>query len=65
MRILLDTNVLLRLEDMDHAHHPVARSALDTLHSDGHAPILVPQVIYEFCVVATRPINRSMLTNSL
>ena len=55
MRILLDTNVLLRLEDLDHAQHSLARSAIDVLVANGHILVLVPQVLYEGWVVATRP----------
>lgn len=55
MRILLDTNILLRLEDLDHVQHAAARSAIDALHANGHVLVLVPQVIYECWVVATRP----------
>jgi predicted nucleic acid-binding protein len=55
MRILLDTNILLRLEDLEHAQHPLARSAIDALHANGHLLVIVPQVIYECWVVATRP----------
>lgn len=55
MRILLDTNVLLRLEDLDHVHHSVVRSAIDLLHANEHELVLVPQVLYESWVVATRP----------
>lgn len=55
MKILLDTNVLLRLEDLDHPQHPIARSAIDALHANAHLLVLVPQVVYEGWVVATRP----------
>lgn len=55
MRILLDTNVLLRLEDLSHSQHSVARSAIDVLNAKGNDLVLVPQVVYEGWVVATRP----------
>ena len=55
MRILLDTNVLLRLEDLAHAQHSPARTAIDILDSNSHELVLVPQVLYECWVVATRP----------
>lgn len=55
MRILLDTNVLLRLEDLAHGLHSQARSAIDVLDANGHELVLVPQVLYECWVVATRP----------
>ena len=55
MRILLDTNILLRLDDTGHIHHARALSAVDQLHAAGHELVLVPQVLYEYWVVATRP----------
>lgn len=54
MKILLDTNVLLRLEDLDHGQHSQARSAIDILYANGHELVLVPQVIYECWVVTPR-----------
>jgi len=48
MRILLDTNVLLRLDDTAHAQHVEAVSAMDELHASGHHLVLVPQVVYEY-----------------
>jgi predicted nucleic acid-binding protein len=55
MKLLIDTNILLRLSDPDHAHHEVARTAVDQLNALGHQGVLVPQVLYEYWVVATRP----------
>jgi len=55
MRIVLDTNVLLRLEDAGHVQHSDALSAIDQLDASGHEMILVPQVLDEYWVVATRP----------
>jgi len=56
MRILVDTNVLLRISDPNHAHHALAKGAVDVLDSDGHELRTVPQNIYEYWVVATRPV---------
>ena len=55
MRILLDTNVLLRSVETDHPQHPIAEAAIVALTERGDRLLLVPQVIYEFWVVATRP----------
>ena len=55
MRILLDTNILLRLDDKTHRHHADVQSAVELLGKSGHEMALVPQVIYEYWVVATRP----------
>jgi predicted nucleic acid-binding protein len=54
-RILLDTNVVLRLADRDAPEHELVRTALQTLDSRGDSLVLAPQVLVEFWVVATRP----------
>jgi len=56
MRLLLDSNIILRLSDTSHNSHGLAVEAIERLHRDGHDCVLVPQVIYEYWVVATRPI---------
>jgi predicted nucleic acid-binding protein len=56
MRILLDTNLLLRMSDSLHPLHPLAISAVDTLRRNHHDLVIVPQNIYEFWSVATRSI---------
>lgn len=55
MRVLLDTNVVLRLGQPLHAHHAIARAAAARLQEAGDVPCVVPQVVYEYWVVATRP----------
>lgn len=55
MRILLDTNVVLRLGDRGHRMHDAALAAIDWLDANGHECVIVPQVLYEYWVVATRP----------
>lgn len=55
MKLLMDTNILLRLQDAGHALHDRAQAAVDRLDSDGHEGVIVPQVLYEYWVVATRP----------
>lgn len=54
-RLLLDTNVVLRAVNQDDPLHPLVSGAVQTLLAQGHELILVPQVIYEFWVAATRP----------
>jgi predicted nucleic acid-binding protein len=61
MRILLDTNVLCRLAERGHPHHVFAESAVTKLHNDQHELCLVPQVLYEYWVVVTRPIAENGL----
>lgn len=53
--VLPDTNVFLRLAKPDHEHYEAAHRALFALASAGIAVGLVPQVCYEYYVVATRP----------
>ena len=56
MKTLLDTNFLLRLGDKGHAMHGIAAAAAGALYPNGCEGVLVPQVLYEYWVVATRPI---------
>ncbi|MBN1488964.1 MAG: type II toxin-antitoxin system VapC family toxin [Phycisphaerae bacterium] len=55
MRILVDTNVLLRLAQPAHPHHPPAVRATEVLRRKGEELCLVPQVLYEYWAVCTRP----------
>jgi predicted nucleic acid-binding protein len=57
MYILVDTNILLRSVELIHPQHQIAIGALATLRVNGHEPVLVPQVVYEFWAVATRPVS--------
>ncbi len=57
MIVLLDTNLALRLVDPGHPHAATATQAVKILLRQGHDVRLVPQVCYEFWVVATRPSN--------
>ena len=52
---LLDTNILLRSSDDSSEHFELALGAVQTLLTRGEALFLVPQNIYEFWAVATRP----------
>jgi predicted nucleic acid-binding protein len=61
MRILLDTNILLRQAEPLHAHHVESAAATDALRSDGNQLVIVPQVLYEFWSVATRPVAQNGL----
>lgn len=55
MNILLDTNIINRLQDPTNAMYPVARDAVQELLLRDHTLCLVPQNLYEFWVVSTRP----------
>ena len=60
MDILLDANVLLRLSQPGHNHEPVAVRAVRKLKQSNRL-VLVPQAIYEYWVIATRPIEANGL----
>ena len=57
MSILVDTNVLLRLAQRASPHHLTAKSAVLSLVDASITLCIVPQVIYEFWVAATRPLE--------
>lgn len=61
MRVLLDTNILARMAQPGHPHHASALTAVDTLRRRGDELFLVPQVLYEFWVICTRPIEQNGL----
>src|SRR5262245_51447071 len=53
--ILLDTNLLTRMTRSHDPQSGVARAAIQTLLGRGERLIVVPQNLYEFWAVATRP----------
>jgi predicted nucleic acid-binding protein len=55
MNVLLDTNILARMAQPGTAAYQSALDAVTALHVRGDVPCLVPQVLYELWVVATRP----------
>jgi predicted nucleic acid-binding protein len=57
MRVLLDTNILLRLSERTHPHHPAAREAIRVLATAGTTFCIGSQTISEFLAVATRSIG--------
>ncbi len=54
---LVDTNILLRLVDTEAAEYPLVAGALRSLLARQMAVHIVPQAIYEFWAVATRPLS--------
>jgi predicted nucleic acid-binding protein len=56
MRILLDTNILLRLSEKSSPHHLIARAALKRLAEDGYTFSIASQSIAEFLAVASRSV---------
>lgn len=55
MMVLVDTNILLRLGHMGSPQQTIAQAAIERLFDDEHLLRTVPQVLYEYWVVATRP----------
>lgn len=55
MNVLLDTNILGRIAEPTHPHHRPALDATTALGQRGDTLCVVPQVLYEFWVTATRP----------
>jgi predicted nucleic acid-binding protein len=65
MRILLDANILLRCTDLGHPHQHDALAALDVLEAAGWQSCIVPQSLYEYWVVATRPSDKNGMGRSV
>jgi predicted nucleic acid-binding protein len=61
MTIQLDTNILTRIAQPTHSFHLTAVAAIKRLESQGHTMCVVPQNLYEFWSVATRPIANNGL----
>jgi predicted nucleic acid-binding protein len=56
-RYLLDTNVVVRLMEPAAPEHAMVKEAIRRLIAAGQALVLAPQVLTEFWVVATRPVE--------
>jgi predicted nucleic acid-binding protein len=63
--ILVDTNVLLRIVQPSHSMHAMALMAVGNLRLANESLCLVPQILYEFWVVATRPVDPNGLGMTL
>jgi predicted nucleic acid-binding protein len=61
MRVLVDTNVLGRISRSGHAMLATAVQAVKALRGGQYELRVVPQIIYEYWVVATRPANQNGL----
>jgi predicted nucleic acid-binding protein len=61
MSTLLDTNLLTRAAQPGHAQHQTAVDAVAALRRQGEVLCLVPQTLYEFWVVGTRPVAQNGL----
>ena len=62
--ILIDTNVLLRMAEPNHVQHGTARRSVEMLRQQDRLVVL-PQCLYEFWAVATRPIEANGLGRTL
>ena len=58
-RYLIDTNILLRYADTGASQHPLIMQALETLALRRDEVVIVPQTIYEFWSVVTRPADKN------
>ncbi len=61
MRVLFDTNLLARAVQPNHPMHTTAVAAGQAIRLRGDQPCLVPQILYEFWVVCTRPSSENGL----
>jgi predicted nucleic acid-binding protein len=61
MSVLEDTNVLLRMAEPTHPQSQTAHRATETVAARGELTCVVPQVLYEFRVASTRPIEQNGL----
>ena len=59
--ILIDTNVVLRFVQRRHSLHSAAVSVVNLLRTRDEILCVVPQILYEFWVVATRPVQANGL----
>jgi predicted nucleic acid-binding protein len=65
MNTLVDTNILARSASPDHHQHTLAQDAVRVLLKQGERLCIVPQVLYEFWTVATRPVSQNGLGKSV
>ena len=61
MNVLVDTNILTRAAQPHHAMHKAAVDSVAALGGQGDTLYLVPQNLYEYWVVCTRPIGENGL----
>jgi predicted nucleic acid-binding protein len=63
--ILLDTNILGRITNSADPLCAFSRGALDKLRTKGERLVIVPQNLFEFWAVATRPAGKGTGNNGL
>jgi predicted nucleic acid-binding protein len=60
-RVVLDTNILLRIAEPQHSLHAITLSAVRQLRLTDRQPVVLPQIVYEFWAVATRTLEHNGL----
>src|ERR1039457_680365 len=65
MRILVDTNVLVRSVERAHPFMRIARDSLRHLYEEAHELCVTPQNVSEFWNVCTRPLKMNGLGNGI
>ncbi|QQS32746.1 MAG: type II toxin-antitoxin system VapC family toxin [Acidobacteriota bacterium] len=61
MRVLVDTNILVRILEPSNRLHSAAVESLAKLRNDGDLLYIVPQNLVEFWAIATRPLEANGL----
>lgn len=61
MKVLIDTNVLLRMSSRTHPMYETALAATRWIVMNNDEPVIVPQVLYEYWAAATRPVENNGL----
>lgn len=59
--ILLDTNIILRFKNKQASGREIINQKIQGLKRQNHKLVICPQVLYEFYVVATRPLDKNGL----
>jgi predicted nucleic acid-binding protein len=65
LSVALDTNILTRAAQPVHSSHKDALDALEVLRKQGEDLCIYPQNLYEFWVVATRPLSANGLAMAI
>lgn len=61
MTFLLDTNILLRMIDLDHPMNKDVTNSIKSLRSQNEQLFIIPQNLIEFWNVCTRPLEKNGL----
>lgn len=64
-KLLVDSNILLRLSDLSSPQHPVCRRAIDECIRKGVPLAVCTQVLIEFWSVSTRPLDANGLNRTV